>query len=807
VAKRSRSESAHHRRKRRASPAAPAETGAENRLFVPLLILTMIVVIVFLFRDFVFSNRMLYGSDVLSSAYQFRLFARTWLLEHHRWPGWNPYIFGGLPYADAMHSDIFYPTWILRLFMPVARTNGYVFCIHILLSGIATFAFMRSLGVGRIGASISSLAYMFAASQVSFVFDGHDGRFIVTSMLPVTLFFLHRGLTGRGGWNFVLGGGAVGLALLSPQVQMSYYLGMAASLFLLAGLWRGWRTSRDPRQLVRYLALFGVMAAVGLCLAAVQFLPAYSYLEHSPRGAGGRGYEFATSWSMPPEETVNLLAPSFSGLLDAYWGRNFFKHHSEYLGVIPLILAAAGIALARRRAYVSFFIGLSVFSLFMAFGGHTPLYKVAYYLIPRIKQFRAPALIFYLFSFSIAVLAGFGLEALSSEARTRARRFVRNLVIVVGVLAVCLLIFAAGREGMSRWLADMVRPYLAARYSPQVIDFKLENLAGNFSAFLISFLRSLVMAGLAAGVIWMLIQRKLIAVAALSLLGALLLFDLVSIDSRFVRTVDPAARFYAKDEIVEYLSLDEGIFRVYPYDYRPNDDYLMLFDIQNVGGHHGNQLRKYQEFLGGGETVMFYAPNLQYKNFLDLLNVKYIIASKQIPAPGLPMVYSGSAYNIYLNETALPRAFLVSDFRVVPEGEVLPILRRTDFDPGAMALVDEAPGFAPSAHDSTAGEVRIVCYMPDRVEVEASTSQPSLLVLSDNYYPMWKATVDGSPTKIYRAYSTFRAVPLEGGSHTVVFTYDSIYLKIGFVLSSAASLLLVAACCVILFQWQRRRRA
>jgi len=795
---------------RRASGAGRSVASGEqatDRLVVPLLLAGMVVAIVILFRDFIFSDRMLHGSDVLTSAYYFRVFGSEYLREHLRWPSWNPYIFGGLPFVDAMHSDIFYPTWILRLLVPVARANGYVFCIHIFLSGVATFCFVRSLGVGRTGAAISALAYMFSAGIVSFIFEGHDGRLIVTSMLPVALLFLHRGMAGNGAWNYIVAGGGVGLALLSPQVQMSYYLGIAVSLFFLVELWYRWQRSRDPRKAVSAILLFVAMVGVGLSLAAVQFLPAYSYLEYSPRGGGGRGYEFATSWSMPPEETINLVAPSFSGLLESYWGRNYFKHHSEYLGIITLVLAGTGVALSRRRPYARFFIGLAVFSLIMAWGGHTPLYRIAYYIIPRIKQFRAPSLIFYLFSFSVAVLAGFGLDSLHSETGARAKRLIRGLAIVLGVLAVCLIVCVVAREGVTRSIADGVIPYLRAHYAPEMVQMKVRSLGANYSAFLLSFFRSLVVAGISIVIIWMLVERKILPATGLYLLGPLLLFDLLLVDAKFVRTVQPADEFFAEDEVVRYLKQDDSVFRVFPYDHRPNDDYLMLFGLQSVGGHHGNQLQRYQRFIGGAETVMFYAPNLQYRNFLDLLNVKYIVASKRVPASGLPVAHSGAAFNILTNETVLPRVFIVPDYRVVTDDDALDLLKRSDFDPSATVLLSEDPGFTPVSSDTSVGEALLISYEPDRVVVEATTSSTALLVLSDNYYPMWRAVIDGRPTKIYRAYYTLRAVVVEPGSHAVEFVYDSIYLKVGFVLSLVASLMVLAAGCVVIVQWQRRRRA
>jgi uncharacterized membrane protein YfhO len=63
----------------------------------------------------------------------------------------------------------------------------------------------------------------------------------------------------------------------------------------------------------------------------------------------------------------------------------------------------------------------------------------------------------------------------------------------------------------------------------------------------------------------------------------------------------------------------------------------------------------------------------------------------------------------------------------------------------------------------------------NRFDVIANTSKPGILVLSDNYYPAWKAKVDGKPAEILMADGNFMAVPLEAGNHTVHIEFDSVY--------------------------------
>ncbi|MBW8840116.1 MAG: hypothetical protein JF602_09750, partial [Gemmatimonadetes bacterium] len=130
--------------------------------------------------------------------------------------------------------------------------------------------------------------------------------------------------------------------MLSPHYQMTYYLLVAA------GLWTVFLVFFDPerptgRPWAAPLGLALAAVLLGIAVAAIQVLPFLQYLPYSPRAAGGPsgGWAYATGFSMPPEEIVTTILPQFNGVLEHYWGRNFFKLHTEYLGAVVVVLAGA----------------------------------------------------------------------------------------------------------------------------------------------------------------------------------------------------------------------------------------------------------------------------------------------------------------------------------------------------------------------------------------------------------------------------------------------------------------------------------
>src|SRR5690606_31846584 len=107
--------------------------------------------------------------------------------------------------------------------------------------------------------------------------------------------------------------------------------------------------------------------------AAVNFLPFLDYIGESPRGGSeGRGYEYSISYSMPEAEILSLAIPEQAGvtvadqrtgapLFPPYVGENGFKLHTEYVGVVVVLLVAIGGYFSRRNRNWWFFAGLSLF--------------------------------------------------------------------------------------------------------------------------------------------------------------------------------------------------------------------------------------------------------------------------------------------------------------------------------------------------------------------------------------------------------------------------------------------------------------
>ncbi|MFQ5529870.1 MAG: hypothetical protein ACE5FP_05910, partial [Gemmatimonadota bacterium] len=370
-------------------------------------------------------DRQIFGIDYTHAA----IFYQEWLsatFGRGAIPTWLPHVYGGLPWY-ANPGMTWYPfRFLADLVLPATRIFPAIYVVQTTVAGFGAYLLARELGSRRWIALLAGLAFQFTGQFMSWVLAGHDGRMIGLSSGPLFFFFLHRGIrTGRLA-PFVGASATIGFAMLSFQIQTAYYVllgGALWSLFLLVKL--GW--VRQTKPLVRRVALGAAAVAFAFALNAVNFLPFLDYVDQSPRGGEGRGYEYAVGYSMAPQHVLAMAVPEQAGIREAYTdrierkfratgdlgGENSFKLHTEYVGAFVLVLLVLGLLYSRRNAYWLFFAGLGLFALSIAFGGNTPLYRLYYAVLPGTRGFRTPDMGYILIPIVLTAMAALTLERLA----------------------------------------------------------------------------------------------------------------------------------------------------------------------------------------------------------------------------------------------------------------------------------------------------------------------------------------------------------------------------------------------------------
>jgi hypothetical protein len=718
-------------------------------------------------------------SDQYIAGFAFREFAAEHMKAGNGFPLWNPYLYGGMPYVAAMHGDIFYPTFLLRLVLPTDVAMTWSFISHVFLAGSFTYLFLRACGLGFFGALVGGLAYMLGGNVAGLVSPGHDGKLYISALFPLTLLLVLRGVHDGKRWAWGALAVVIGLAVLSPHPQLLQYLLLAVGAFALYVAFAEFGgVTLERRVAIRRLALALGAIVVGGAIGAIQYLPVREYVPFSPR-AGGKGWEHAVSYSMPPEELLNMYLPQFTGILDKYWGRNGIHFHSEYIGAVVLVLAglAFGSAAGRGgRKFLWFWFGTLVISLLWALGGYTPFYQIVYAIVPGTKFFRAPSTMLYVVSFSVAVLAACGMERVVSGHVRR-----RYLLGWLGAGALFAILGVSG--GLTNLAAGIALPERA--------EWVLEN-AGDLS---VGAVRSFALVAVAVGLIWAIGARRLAAPVGAALLVAAVAVDLWSIERLYWLFSPPAAQLYASDPTIDYVRNQPQPGRVIALpltgEIAPGDPYLrpggqanglMIHGVRTVLGYHGNQLGRYDALLGledGGRQIV-------NPNFWALTNARYWLTnSDSLPIPGARRVVgpvrNAAGTTVYLFEMPgeNPVAWLAPVIVKATDDEVLSAVLDPRFDVRRAALFDRD---APVTERTIAAlpaplatRVSTTAYEPRRIALalDAPAPEGSALIVAENYYPGWSATVDGRPARLGRVDLTLIGVELPAGARTVELSFDS----------------------------------
>ena len=756
-------------------------------------------------------------SDQYIAGYAFREFQASWMGQTGSFPLWNPYLFAGLPYVAGMHGDIFYPTFLLRMVLSPDAGMTWGMILHVYLAGLFAYLFLRAVGIGFWGALIGGLAYMMGGNVAGLVSPGHDGKIFVSALLPLVLLFIHRAVRDGRAWAWGALAIAVTLAVLTPHPQLLQYLLLVAGAYaLFAALSADPVTGTAlPRPLaIRRLALAAVAVGGGLLGGAIQFWPVLEYTDWSPR-AGGKGWEHAVSYSMPPEELLNTYLPQFSGILESYAGRNNIHFHSEYIGAAVLVLAGLGIgAAARHRRFAWFWVGALIVSTLWALGGFTPFYHLVYALVPGTKFFRAPSTMLYVVSFCTAVLAALGTErALSLRARPR------YLYAWIGFAAFIALLATGGM------LTNMASSFANPALQPRV--------DANTGALTVGGWRSLLAVVAVAGVLLAVLRGRMRPAAAGWALAGIVALDLWSIERLYWRFSPPAAQLFAGDPVVDYLRARTDSGRVIPLALAPltgttRDPYfgsgdgrgggLMTHRIRSAVGYHGNEIGRYQQ-LSGWESGE-YEQRLGNPNFWRLANVRYLYTnSPQPPLEGATLVagpvrnVAGNMVYLYQLPGANPPAWVTPIAVKAPDENVLATVLDPRFDLGTVALFDTAaavqaqpvPSQQPAPLDLP---VTVKGYEPGHISLSLAAPAPAgaALVVSENYYPGWRATADGRETPIGRADYSLIGVQLPTGAREIELRFTSPRFERGKAITLLVLALSVAAVAAGLVL-ERRRRA
>ena len=730
---------------------------------------------------------------------------------------WTNSAFGGMPTyqlgARYPHNYIKKLDSALR-FLP--RPADYLF-----LYLLSFYVFLLVLKVDFKLAVLGALAFGFSTYLIIILGVGHNSKAHAIAYMPlvlsgILLVFQKRYIVG-----FLLTTIAMGLELVANHFQMTYYL-----MFLVIVLGIAYLVDAYKKQmLTHYFKSIGVLvAAVALSIAlnATNFLATKEYVKESKRSkseltinpdrspkevTSGLDRDYITQFSYGITETFNLFIPRFteggnaedvgkdSATYEAYrklgatttqaaqevkraptyWGDQPIVEAPAYVGAAILFLFVFALFLVKGRLKW-WLVGGTLFSLLLSYGknlGFLTDFFIDY--IPLYNKFRAVSSIQVILELCIPALAIFGLVRLFNdfESKDDKLKALKYSAIITGGITLVFLLFKAS-------LFDFVGSndgFYRQSYGQDFVDALKTDRKSLFTQ---DAIRTLILVLLSAGVIYLFIKDTLKERLVIVIFGALILFDLVGVDRRYVNNDDfvsgvKMSKPFQASEVDKFILNDKSHYRVFDLVSGPSKP---SYYHNSLNGYNAAELRRYREVFD------FYIAQNNI-NVLNMFNTKYIVAQDE----------KGNAYP-YENETANGNAWFVKSLKMLDSAtEEIKALDSLDSKNKAVYSPHKALEYFKNIKNDyvidSLATIKLTEVKPNYLKYQSNNTNKGFAVFSEIYYPDgWKILIDNEEVNHMRVNYILRGMEVPAGKHTIEFKFDPDVVKTGSKITLASSILL-----------------
>lgn len=672
-----------------------------------------------------------------------RQFARDEMLAG-RFPLWCPWLACGSPLHATQHGSFCHPILMPSVLLCGAAW-GLKLCLfmHLLFAFAGSYLFAQSFAISRASSSLCALTFTWSGFAINHLMAGHATIIMEYAAIPWFFLALKRLLEAPGPLRSAALASVVACMFLAGQPQILYYALLAGGLWSIAAV--AWGAARP-----RVLGWGAASAVIALLLGAIQVLPA-AELSRDGLSASDRGtLEYASMYSLDGVDVVQLCFPYVMGSpftgTEPFVQREAFQERNVYLGLLAPLLAAFGLSRADSARWQWGAALLSLLSLAVALGDHTPLFGSIFALVPGMTLFRCPGRVFAVASLFIAALAARGLDALAQRERAAGSAAKFALLVLV-------------------WAGVNVAAY------PLVTEHALVVLRG-------------VLASSSSRI------APELAITSLVSLTALCVVIAASRDALSPTTIKAA--------VICLAVTDLGYLNARCFHLRP----------PKRSGHAADRVAR--RFVDAPQFPSLSGGSLQYSKLVPLaVDLHWQLigtdeggilpsstsllfkAIERSPALGLATASCDFACERDMQtwhqvSDSLPRARLLAE----PAASLtrIPINELGGEDLNRMG-------------EAMSGTAKIVEDDPAHVVIETDAPVSGRLILADTWYPGWEAMLDGEPARIDHAHGVFRSVKVLAGKHRIVFTYDPLSFRLGL----AGSICGLALWCGLIAFGLRRR--
>lgn len=779
----------------------------KNTLFALLSVAVLAVVsLAYFYPDAIMGN-VLRQSDTLQGAaigHECEVYAE----QTGEMSRWTNSLFSGMPtfQISPSYESTRLMSWINKVYgLGLPSPANLLFMMM-----IGFFILMLACRVRWYVALIGAIAYGFSTYFIILIGAGHIWKYVTLAYIPPTIAGMVWCYRGKYLWGGAVTALFAMMQIASNHVQMTYY-SMFLMVFIALGYLQKLHAEHKAAQWLKATGTLAAAAVLAIAANSPNLYNTYKYSKESMRGGhseitsatddtnatqGGLDKNYITAWSYGKAETWTLLVPNVKGgatlkpekgqnnmlslaqtakahemyrsgdiseedfqyltQFTQYFGDQPMTNGPVYVGAFILMLFIIGCVIVKGPIKWAL-IGATLLSVLLAWG-HNCMWFTDLFIdyFPMYNKFRTVSSILVIAEITIPLLAMLALNRILTEPDVLRRKWKLIFSIICTGAVICLLI--ALFPGMFAVFSEEEnRQFVESGIAQQVPTLYSAIVAVRQSLISADAWRSLLIVAMGACVLFLLYIGKVRPAAAAVLIAIATLFDLYSVNKRYLNTDSFMTDVTADTPSFTARAVDNSILQDTTMNYRVYDqdhfkDAMPSYFHKAVGGYHAAKLARYEDII----VHQIAQGNMEV---LNMLNTKYLIFGDSVAQ---------------INPYALGNAWFVDEISYVdtPNEEMDFI---SNFNPAVEAVADKrfeaVLGEAvPHAEGDTIFETT---YAPNALTYHASSQRGGVAVFSEVYFPWgWKATIDGNEAEIGRVNYVLRALRIPAGSHTVRFVFD-----------------------------------
>ncbi|MFC3161102.1 membrane protein YfhO [Chryseobacterium arachidis] len=802
---------------------------AKNKNLIYIAIsLVVFIVLAFLYSTPVFTGKQLFQHDIV----QYRGGAKE-LLDYRADTGketyWSDSMFGGMPtyqMGSQFKGDIIKNLDSKLNFFP--RPVNYLFLLSagFFLLGMVV---VRNWKYALLGATFFGLSTYFYIAIAA----GHNGKintieYFAPLLAGILLVYIRKSYI----WGFIVTTLFMGLQIAANHPQMTYYLFLALGFLFLSELIRAIQKKTSMKHFLISSGIIAASCIIGVGMNSQRIMANSEYIKETVRGKqiltndshtggeSGMDKESMLLWSYGKLETLNLFIPRLMGggsqepegkemmakvqemvqenvgsqaEMDriskgfgnlTYWGDQPGTSGPAYQGAIVCFLAFLGFFFAWKK-YRYWILGASILTVFLAWGSNFMAFSDFFIdFVPFYNKFRAPSSILVVVELLFPLIAIIGLYRFFTDEKLTQAYKQKILVYVGGGTLGFILILLIFGKALLGFHTDNEKTYLP----PFLLEYLVDE---RFKLFKIDAIKAFLYVAIAAAALFMVLKQKLNQNIALVILGAVSLFDLWSVNKRYLNDENYVDKNIAENpfqtessdllagkveenptlgSILSSVNVNKTLETIAEKDkthYRIFNNILGTFSETNtsyfkssIGGYHAVKLRRYDDVINEYFQIM---DSVKVPNILNLLNAKYLVLGGPEQPQAIP------------NPKANGNAWFVSDLKFVesPNQEIKAIGTINSKKTAVIASSDKKYfDGKPVQADSTA-YINLTEYQPNELEFKSQSKTQQLAVFSEIYYPHgWKFFIDEKEVPYIKADYLLRAVHVPAGNHNIRMVFE-----------------------------------